>query len=294
MKNYLLLALMLFSPLAGAQVKVESLQLPATAFPGEKFPVDIYLPANYDKSRHYPVLYMHDGQDAKEVQVEATLNALSNLQLSEPMIVVGIHMLPDRMGIYGLCDRGSRRNLVANTKYGPVGKRACDYSEWVSRELVPFVDAHYATRKDAEGRMSLGWSLGAVAAFNLGWQYPELFHKIGMFSPSLWLGTDSRTPLKAQQTRWIQNLVQQRAQVPKNLRIYIAIGDQEDQDDRDGDGVNDALDDVQDWVNGWQGRRGLKQRRIPYVLRVYAGEKHNQTAWRHMLPRFLVWAGDGK
>ena len=35
-----------------------------------------------------------------------------------PVIVAAIHMLPDRMGTYGLSDRQAGTATVANTKYG--------------------------------------------------------------------------------------------------------------------------------------------------------------------------------
>ena len=37
---------------------------------------------------------------------------------------------------------------------------------------------------------TLGWSLGALNAFNLAWQYPEVFGTVGGLSPSFWLSRD--------------------------------------------------------------------------------------------------------
>src|SRR3546814_1021648 len=95
-------------------------------------------------------------------------------QAIEPVIVVAIQMLADRASGYGLSDRASARSLVGGSRIGPIGTRAQDYSAWVVDVLVPYVDAHYRTRKSPRGRTMLGWSLGALNAFNLGWQYPEV------------------------------------------------------------------------------------------------------------------------
>ena len=79
----------------------------------------------------YPVVYINDGQDLEDVGVEATLQALYAAHEIEPLIVVAIDMPPDRMGGYGLFDRGARHSLPAQTKYGPVGSCAWAYAQWV-------------------------------------------------------------------------------------------------------------------------------------------------------------------
>src|SRR5690606_37698521 len=170
-------------PAAAPPALTATRPLDAPAFAPEQGEVAIHLPPGYDASgaRAYPVLYLNDGQDADAVQLAGTLARLHVDGSIRPVIVVAIHMLPDRMGTYGLSDRGAGHAIVAQTKYGPVGARAHDYSEWVAHTLVPYVDAHYRSNPTPGARAVLGWSLGALSAFDLGWQYPDLFGRVGAF-----------------------------------------------------------------------------------------------------------------
>lgn len=289
-----------------------ALQLDAHAFAPERIKLTIYLPPGYaggaTANRRYPVLYANDGQDMAAVGLQSTLAQLYRTQAIEPMIVVAIDMLADRASGYGLSDRASARSLVGGSRIGPIGTRAQDYSAWVATVLVPYVDAHYRTRKSAHGRTMLGWSLGALNAFNLGWQYPEVFGRVGAFSPSFWLAADRSDAASVQHTRLAQAMVD-RGGERAGLKMWFAVGTAEETSDRDGDGINDTVDDVQDLMEGYRGAdgfhaRGLKQ--LGYsvdmdaakhpssdadaMLFLLPGGVHNQASWKKMLPPFLLWA----
>ena len=310
----LLLAVTSTPAFAATPARVETHHFTPSAFAPDRVRVDVHLPPGYDPdaSPGYPVLYLHDGQDARAVRLRETLADLYDRDAIAPVIVAAIHMLPDRMGTYGLSDREAATAIVANTKYGPVGTRAHDYAQWVATGLVPAIDARYNTRTTPDARATLGWSLGALAAFNLGWQYPDLFARVGLFSPSLWLSSDTTDAGTVQRTRLAQRLVHD-GPPHVGMRVFLGIGDAEETDDRDGDGVNDALDDVRDFALGWNaddaslkagaGLRGLAQSgyrvdadhattpgRSDVALHVLPGGQHNQASWAVLLPRFLRWA----
>jgi enterochelin esterase-like enzyme len=293
------------APLPAAQ----EFQVDAPAFAPERVKVSVQLPPGYDASarRRYPVLYFNDGQDMPAVHVRETLQELYAERAIRPVIVLAIHMLPDRMGTYGLSDRAHARSVVARTKYGPVGTRAHEYSEWFAHTLVPWVDARYRTKPAPDARAILGWSLGALNAFNLGWQYPDVFGRVGAFSPSFWLSADSRDADAVQRTRLAQRMVDG-AQPRKHLPMFFAAGTDEEHDDRDADGVNDAIDDTRDLIEGWHAPdgdalKGLRQQgytiNLDYpttsastdvALYTLQGGRHEQAAWARMLPVFLRWA----
>ncbi|WP_246022883.1 alpha/beta hydrolase-fold protein [Cognatilysobacter terrigena] len=251
-------------------------------------------------------LYVDDGQDAEAVHLAETVALLAATGEIRAPVVIAIDMPPDRMGAYGFSDREHGRAVVAPTKYGDVGARAQAYSEWLVHTLVPFVESRYAVRPSPEARAILGWSLGGAHAFNVGWQYPEVFARVGAFSPSFWLSTDRTSPDTQQRTRIAQSMVANTP--PRNgARFFFAIGTDEETSDRDGDGVNDAVDDVRDLVDGWNvdagGIKGLKQvgyrvnddaahhaDRSDVALYVLEGGKHQQASWAQMLPPFLRWA----
>ncbi|MHB1057500.1 MAG: alpha/beta hydrolase [Rhodanobacter sp.] len=286
------------------------LRLDAPAFAPEKIGVAVYLPPGYAQAsaRRYPVLYANDGQDMAAVGLQATLARLYREKAIEPVIVVAIRMLDDRASGYGLSDRAAARSLVGGSRIGPIGARAQDYSAWVAAVLVPYVDAHYRTRRSARERTMLGWSLGALNAFNLGWQYPDVFGRIGAFSPSFWLAADRTSATAVQHTRLAQAMVD-RGRRRADLKMWFAVGTAEETKDRDGDGINDTLDDVQDLLQGYRGAdgfrlRGLKQlgysidmdcakhpsRDADASLFLLPGGEHNQASWGKMLPPFLRWA----
>jgi enterochelin esterase-like enzyme len=296
--------------LASNETGVVQLQLDAPAFAPEKIVVAVYLPPGYDHAaaRRYPVLYANDGQDMEAVGLQPTLAQLYRDKAIEPVIVVAIGMLADRASGYGLSDRAAARSLVGGSPIGSIGTRAQDYSAWVATALVPYVDAHYRTRKSARGRTMLGWSLGALNAFNLGWQYPEVFGRVGAFSPSFWLAADRSSATAVQHTRLAQAMVD-RGRKRAGLRMWFAVGTAEETKDRDGDGINDTVDDTQDLLQGYRGAdgfrlRGLKQlgytvnmdvakhplRHADATLFLLPGGVHNQASWKRMLPVFLRWA----
>jgi enterochelin esterase-like enzyme len=294
---------------AGEDLPVQ-LQLDAPAFAPEKIAVTIYLPRGYAQAsaRRYPVLYANDGQDMAAVDLQPTLARLFREQAIEPVIVVAIRMLADRASGYGLSDRAAARSLVGGSRIGPIGTRAQDYSAWVAGVLVPYVDTHYRTRRSARGRTVLGWSLGALNAFSLGWQYPDVFGRVGAFSPSFWLAADRSSDATVQHTRLAQAMVD-RGRRRAGLKMWFAAGTAEETKDRDGDGINDTVDDVQDLLQGYRGAdgfrlRGLKQlgyaidmdyarypsRQADVSLFLLPGGEHNQASWAKMLPLFLRWA----
>lgn len=289
--------------------QVDTLQVAAPGVAPSPLRVRVYLPPDYDADAAigYPVLYVNDGQDAEVVGLQSTLASLHAEGAIRPLIVVAIDMPPDRIGAYGLSDRVHSRSMIAQTKYGPVGTRAHAYSEWLAKTLVPTIDARYRTRTSPDARAVLGWSLGALNAFNLGWQYPELFARVGAFSPSFWLAAERGDAAVVQRTRLAQQMVAQ-GTVHWGLKQYFAVGTAEETDDRDGDGINDALDDARDLIDGWHAGEELKAKglrqlghsvnldhsahpsRADVALAVLEGGQHNQASWAKMLPGFLRWA----
>ena len=288
-------------------VTFEAFTLDATSFSPSGMKTTVYLPPGYaDGTRRYPVLYVNDGQDRQAVKLRETLQQLIESGEIRAPIVVAIDMPPDRMGAYGLSDRKTGKNLVAKTRHGDIGANAHAYSEWLAHTLVPAIDARYRTRTTPDARAILGWSLGGLNAFNLGWQYPEVFGRAGAFSPSFWPASDTTDDTSMQRTRMAQRMVD--ASEPRNgARWFFAVGPAEESADRDGDGIDDAVDDARDILEGWNadagGMKGLRQlgysinddhatkaTRADASLYLLPGGKHEQAAWARMLPVFLRWA----
>jgi len=294
---------------AATPARIDTLQVAAPGIASAPLRVRVHLPPDYDAHAAigYPALYVNDGQDAEAIGLQPALARLYADAAIRPVIAVAIDAPADRMAAYGLSDRARSHNLVAHTKYGPIGTQAHAYSEWLAKTLVPLIDARYRTRTTPDARAVLGWSLGGLNAFNLGWQYPELFGRAGAFSPSFWLSAERGDAGSVQRTRLAQRMVDTAA--PRNgARFYFAVGTAEETDDRDADGINDALDDTRDLIDGWRASdeveaKGLRQlgysvnldhaahpMRTDAALAVLDGGRHDQASWATMLPGFLRWA----
>jgi predicted alpha/beta superfamily hydrolase len=300
-------ALILLLPCA-LHAQVHKLELAAPAFAPERIHVTVYLPPGYAHSTaRYPVLYANDGQDMQAVGLQATLAGLYDEHAIEPLIVVAIDMLHDRASGYGLSDRKRGQSVVGGSRIGAIGLRAADYSAWVATALVPYIDAHYRTRADARQRTIMGWSLGALNAFNLGWQYPDVFGKVGAMSPSFWLAADRSDAAAVQRSRLAQAMVD-RGPKREGLKFWFAAGTAEETNDRDHDGRIDVVDDLYDLIEGYRGqgieRRGLRQlgyriargttgapsQQADVSLFLLPGGHHQQASWARMLPALLRWA----
>jgi len=318
MRSRVLMAALLLAtiaPRAWADVpppplQVDDITIPAPGVSDKPISVHVLLPRGYADARaRYPVLYFNDGQDREAVGVANTLAGLMAMHAIVPIITVAIDMPPDRMGAYGASDRAAGQALVAHTKYGDVGTKAQVYSEWVVHTLVPAIDARYRTRADARDRAILGWSLGALNAFSVGWQYPEVFGTVGAFSPSFWLsgapqGADAPA---VEHGRLVHRLVDRSPRIARGA-MFFAAGTEEETSDRDHDGVIDVIDDTEDLLQGWRDfdgrpRKGLRQFGYAPDLRAnahpsharaaffpLAGGHHRQDSWARMLPVFLRWA----
>lgn len=300
--SLLLLVMLIAWPVHAASalpaIQMDALEIPAPGLSDKPLRVRVYLPPDYAATQaRYQVLYANDGQDMEAVGIAGTLESLYARRAITRIIVVAIDMPPDRMAGYGLFDRGKGEAVIAQTKYGAVGANAERYADWLTTTLVPTIDARYRTIAAADGRAILGWSLGALSAFGIGWQHPEAFGLAGAFSPSFWLSTERGDAGAVQATRIAHRLVDAGAPMPRP-KLFFGVGDKEETDDRDGDGVIDVLDDTRDLIEGWTGpdgvaRKGVRQPAVgaaEAALFVLEGGRHDQPSWSRMLPVFLRWA----
>ncbi|PKP14987.1 MAG: alpha-dextran endo-1,6-alpha-glucosidase, partial [Bacteroidetes bacterium HGW-Bacteroidetes-23] len=148
----------------------------------------LYLPPDYQTStKNYPVLYMKDGQNlfdnltsfSGEWQVDETLNTLFN-QGDYGAIVVGIDN--------GLGERQNEYSPWVNAQYG--GGQGDEYMEFIAETLKPYIDENFRTRTEPQFNALIGSSLGGLIATYGVCEYPNLFRKLGSFSPAYWFALD--------------------------------------------------------------------------------------------------------
>jgi predicted alpha/beta superfamily hydrolase len=176
---------------ANVRVLTDSFRLPQ--LPGRTRRVWLYLPPGYasQPTKRYPVVYLQDGQNvfdeatafAGEWGVDETLNQLATRQ---PQATQAIVVAVDNGGPHRLDEYSPWPN--AEYKQGGEGGK---YTDFLALTLKPFLDAHYRTLPDAAHTAIAGSSMGGLIALYAGLTYPQVFGRVGVFSPALWFAKDS-------------------------------------------------------------------------------------------------------
>jgi len=148
----------------------------------------VYLPPMYEAEgeRRFPVLYMQDGQNLFDPETSfikgnywrlgETADALATAGAIDPLIIVGIY----NSGLKRL----DEYTPVEDKRLG--GGHADLYGRMLVQELKPFIDARYRTLPGAENCGLGGSSLGGLVTLYLGLQYPSVFSRLAVMSPSVW------------------------------------------------------------------------------------------------------------
>ncbi len=169
--------------------------------------VIVWLPPGYDKEPdcHYPVLYMHDGQNlfdpatafaGVDWRMDETATRLSKRGKMQEIIIVGIYNTPARLEEY------------ADTKTGR------NYMRFLVEELKPLIDKTYRTLPQREHTAVMGSSMGGLVSLYLVWKYPDIFSKAGCLSTSL-----------SWRDRQVLKFIAAPAQaVPQDVKIYFDHG----------------------------------------------------------------------
>ena len=125
--------------------------------------IRVYTPPGYASGEgRYPMVVFMDGFDYVEfAHVPAVLDSLISRGEIEPVVAVFVDP-PNRHG----ADAPNR-----TTEYG----FGDDFVAFLADELVPFVDAHYRTRRDPRQRLIVGDSYGGLIATYVPFRRPDVF-----------------------------------------------------------------------------------------------------------------------
>src|SRR5438132_769367 len=170
------------SATASVSVLSDSFAMPQL---GRRRRVWLYLPPGYARSQQrYPVLYLQDGQNvfdartsfAGEWGVDETLDSLRALG-DAGVIVVAV-------------DNGQQRRFDEyspwpNPQYG--GGQGDGYVEFLVQTLKPYIDQHYRTLPDRFHTGIAGSSMGGLISLYAALKYPDVFGRVGVFSPAFWV-----------------------------------------------------------------------------------------------------------
>ncbi|MBL8099637.1 MAG: hypothetical protein JNK81_10670, partial [Anaerolineales bacterium] len=157
----------------------------------------IYLPPCYNEltENKYPVLYLLHGQTYTQDQwvrlgVPQIADRLIHSNESAPFIIV----FPD----------DKFWNLPAGARFG----------DRFINSLIPYIDANYRTKTEAQYRSLGGLSRGGGWTIELGFQNPTLFGSLGLHSPAVF--KDSAPFIE----KMIQNIPEE-----SRPRLWLDVGD---------------------------------------------------------------------
>ncbi len=255
--------------------------------------ISVWLPPTYgtEPDRRFPVLYLHDGQNlfdprtayvpGRTWNAQATADRLTREQLITPVILVGINNAgPRRMDEY---------TPSRDWRHG--GGKSPLYARLLVDELKPLIDSALRTLTGPEDTGLAGSSLGGLVSLAIGLDYPQIFGKLGVLSPSVWW--DRREiltrigPEDSPRPRILPPFLRHNpAPRPAPLfteerprpRIWLDMGMNEGlRHLRDCDLLHQRL-----LTRGWQDEVDLRYLRVP-------GAVHDEEAWARRFDRVLQW-----
>jgi predicted alpha/beta superfamily hydrolase len=235
----------------------------------------VYLPPGYEasKRKHYSVLYLHDGQNlfdgatsfipGQEWRVDETAQALIAARKIEPLIIVGINNAGK--------DRINEYTPAVDAKY-KMGGQGDLYGRMLVEELKPFIDSHYRTKKDAEHTGIGGSSLGGLISLYVSLNYPALFGRPAVLSPSVWFAN-----------KQIVHYVDALPKKPR-VRVWMDTGTKEGQSSEEAQQTVDDARLLKDTLmkHGWR----LGQ---DFNYFEAQGAEHNEAAWAARLEPVLTF-----
>ncbi|MFC3881660.1 alpha/beta hydrolase [Algoriphagus namhaensis] len=220
------------------------------------------LPHDYDTSdEQYPVLYLQDAQNLfnEEAefgnwQIDKKLAVMSDYGIGKIIIIAVEHGEDDRLEEYNV-----GRTLLGSGS----GKQ---YIRFITDTLKPFVDATYRTKPEREFTGIGGSSMGGLVSIFSGIMYPEVFGKLMIFSPSLWVLPKIKLGFL--------DLFD-----PMDTRIYIYAG---------GDESKDMIAHVSKLQKKLLKRDALHGK-MKVHLSINEEGKHSETYWSDEFPKAIEW-----
>ncbi len=149
--------------------------------------IAVLLPHNYYQTdKKYPVLYLHDGQNLFDEYapygnwgVDKSLEKLARSGFGDVIIVA--------------IDHGGVLRIQEYLPYSTPRYTEAEghlYLKFMLEDLKPMIDSKYRVLRNREATGIGGSSLGGLISLYAGFEYPEIFGKKMIFSPSLWISEE--------------------------------------------------------------------------------------------------------
>lgn len=195
-------AMALLAAHAGGQGVIRRIEVPAPSLRGNLVGdpavrrASIYLPERYfsHPRQRFPVIYLLHGFAADDrafiagayqnLNVRVSMDSLIAAGKVEPMIVV----TPNARNRF---DGSFYANSVTTGKW----------EDFITKDLVGYVDRYFRTIRSASGRGLAGHSMGGYGALNVGMRNPDVFSAVYALSPCC-LSNSVLEPRGDMQTAW--------------------------------------------------------------------------------------------
>jgi len=220
------------------------------------------LPHDYESSGEtYPVLYLQDAQNLFNEQakygnweIDKKLAVMSEYKIGKIIIIAIEHAEQDRIKEYN----------VGKTVLGVgQGKK---YIRFITDTLKPYIDKTFRTKPEREFTGIGGSSMGGLVSIYSGLMYPEVYGKLMIFSPSLWV---------------VPKMGFSRADFsePGITKIYLYAG---------GDESATMIRHVKKFKKNMLEQETLADK-TKIKLSINMQGKHNETYWSDEFPKAIEW-----
>lgn len=220
------------------------------------------LPHDYKTStEHYPVIYLQDAQNlfnekAKygNWEIDKKLAVMAEYKIGKIIVIAIEHADKERILEYN----------VGSTVLGMgQGKK---YVRFLADTLKPFVDTNFRTKPEREFTGIGGSSMGGLVSIFSGIMYPEVFGKLMIFSPSLWVVPKVKLSFLEMDE-------------PQDTRIYLYAG---------GNESATMIDHVKMFKKRLQKKQKMAEK-MKVRLSINQEGKHNEIYWSDEFPKAIEW-----
>jgi enterochelin esterase family protein len=134
----------------------------------------VYVPKQYDPKEPTCVMVFQDGASYENPmgQYRATIVMDNLINKKDIPVIIGVFINPGTFAAKGDQKKGGSNRSFEYDTLSP------QYAEFLEKEILPEVGKKYKLRSDAAGRAICGLSSGAICAFTVAWERPDLFSKV--------------------------------------------------------------------------------------------------------------------
>ena len=137
----------------------------------------LFIPAQYQASQPASVLVFQDGQRATNPNGPIRAHQVMENLIAKGAIpvTIGIFITPGNRSESYPNDLGMKNPNNRAREYDALNDR---YTRFIVEEMLPHVEKEYNLTDNPEERVICGTSSGAIAAFTVAWNRPDVFRKV--------------------------------------------------------------------------------------------------------------------